>query len=383
MTGQIEAKRTTHSHRRLWILLSLAMLIGVGIVLVLTEDTVDTTQVATPPVLQTVSVGEFPVKDVTAVVETFAEVHPRWSAEIRTAVGGRIVDVREAALAGAQVPAGAVLFQIESVQYDPAVAAAELSLAEAQLALLQARNQTTISRRQFERDNTRAPNDLALHIPQLEIAERQVASAKAQLRAAQQQLTDTVIVAPFSGFITERFSSLGQTVAAGEPLVKLVDNARFELTAEVSRESWALLDHPIHGQVAQLVDTAGNQVGTATVRRGGGFLDQDTRQYRVFLDVRGTAEQSIVSGDFLRVLLTGRVLENTLSIPDTALTRTGHLWLVDQEDQLMRLEPRILFRRDDQIVIAAPTGDQVQRVAVTPLASFLPGQRVAPKSVEP
>ena len=382
MADQIKLTGKTRLWRRIWILLSLALLATVGTILALTEDTVDVTQADAPPALQIVSVMDLAVSDVTASVETFAEVRPRWSADIRAAVGGRIVEVRDAALAGVQVPSGTVLFQIESTQHDTAVAAAELLLAEAKFSLLQADNKTTVSQRQFERDTARAPNDLALHLPELRIAERGVASAEAQLRAAQQQLADTTITAPFSGFITERLISLGQTVTAGEPLLKLVDDKQFEMMAELSRESWALLDHPITAQVVQLVDTIGTPMGTAIVRQGGGFLDQNTRQYRVFLEVSETNDQPILSGDFLRVLLTGRVLTDTLSIPDTALTRTGHVWFVDQNDQLIRFTPDILFRLSDQIVITAPESDHKQRVAITPLASFLPGQRVTPHSLE-
>ena len=382
MTYQIKIAGQTRMTRGIWIILSVGLLVTVGTILAVTEDTPDVMQVNAPPALQIVSVKNLAVSDVTASVETFAEVHPRWSADIRAAVGGRIIEVREAALAGAQVPAGAILFQIESTQYDTVVAAAELSLAEADFALLQAENKTNVSQRQFERDTTSVPNDLALHLPELRISERGVVSAEAQLRAAQQQLADTTITAPFSGFITERLISLGQTVTSGEPLLKLVDDKQFEMTAELSRESWALLDHPITEQVVQIVDTIGTPMGTAIVRQGGGFLDQNTRQYRVFLEVNETNDQSILSGDFLRVLLTGRVLKDTLSLPDTALTRTGQVWFVDQNDQLVRFAPDILFRLSDQIVIKAPESDHKHRVAITPLASFLPGQRVAPHSLE-
>ena len=382
MTYQIKIAGQTRMTRGIWIILSVGLLVTVGTILAVTEDTPDVMQVNAPPALQIVSVKNLAVSDVTASVETFAEVHPRWSADIRAAVGGRIVEVREAALAGAQVPAGAILFQIESTQYDTVVAAAELSLAEADFALLQAENKTNVSQRQFERDTTSVPNDLALHLPELRISERGVVSAEAQLRAAQQQLADTTITAPFSGFITERLISLGQTVTSGEPLLKLVDDKQFEMTAELSRESWALLDHPITEQVVQIVDTIGTPMGTAIVRQGGGFLDQNTRQYRVFLEVNETNDQSILSGDFLRVLLTGRLLKDTLSLPDTALTRTGQVWFVDQNDQLVRFAPDILFRLSDQIVIKAPESDHKHRVAITPLASFLPGQRVAPHSLE-
>jgi multidrug efflux system membrane fusion protein len=382
MADQITQSVKVGMPRWFWIMLALALLMTVATVLAVIDDTADVTPTNTPPALQTVSVRDLVVSDIKASVETFAEVRPRWSADIRAAVGGRIVEVRETALAGVQVAAGDALFRIESTQYETAVAAAELLLAEAHLALMQADNRTTISRRQFEREGARAPNELALHLPEFRIAEHEVTSAEAQLRAAQQQLADTTITAPFSGFITERLISLGQTVTAGEPLLKLVDDNQFEMTAELSRENWALLDHPITNQVAQLVDTAGTPMGTAVVRQGGGFLDQNTRQYRVFLEVRETKDQPILSGDFLRVLLTGRVVEDTLSIPDTALTRTGHVWFVDQNDQLMRISPDILFRIADQIVIAAPEGSHRLRVAITPLASFLPGQRVAPNVLE-
>jgi multidrug efflux system membrane fusion protein len=382
MADQITQSVKVGMPRWFWIMLALALLMTVATVLAVIDDTADVTPTNTPPALQTVSVRDLVVSDIKASIETFAEVRPRWSADIRAAVGGRIVEVRETALAGVQVAAGDALFRIESTQYETAVAAAELLLAEAHLALMQADNRTTISRRQFEREGARAPNELALHLPELRIAKHEVTSAEAQLRAAQQQLADTTITAPFSGFITERLISLGQTVTAGEPLLKLVDDNQFEMTAELSRENWALLDHPITNQVAQLVDTAGTPMGTAVVRQGGGFLDQNTRQYRVFLEVRETKDQPILSGDFLRVLLTGRVVEDTLSIPDTALTRTGHVWFVDQNDQLMRISPDILFRIADQIVIAAPEGSHRLRVAITPLASFLPGQRVAPNVLE-
>ena len=368
--------------RWVWIVFALGVLAIVGTVLAVLEDTADVARTETAPTLQAVSVKVLGVGDATAVVEAFAAVRPRWSVEIRTAVGGRVTEVRRIALAGERVPAGAVLFRIERVQYEPAVAAAELALTEARLALIRAGNNTLLARRQFERDSTRPPNDLALHLPQLTIAERGVALAEAQLRAAQQQLADATITAPFSGFVTERLVSLGQTVGVGEPLVKLIDDAQFEMTVAFSRESWALLDHPIAGQVVRLQDIAGNSLGNAHVRQGGGFLDQSTRQYRVFLEVHKTDEQAVLSGDFLRAVLTGRVVKDTLSVPETALTRAGHVWFVDQNDQLLRVVAEVMFRRTNHVVIKAPGDSQTWRLAITPLASFLPGQRVAPHVVK-
>ena len=239
----------------------------------------------------------------------------------------------------------------------------------------------TIARRQFERDGTKPPNDLALHLPDQRIADRAVASAQAQLAAARQQLADTEVTAPFSGFVTGRVASLGQTVTVGEALVTLSDDSQFELLAELSQRDWALLYHPIAGGEARLFHRDGRSLGTAHIRRGGGFLDPKTRQMRVFLEVSDPAD-GVLAGDFLRIVFLGRKVAGTLTLPETALTRAGYVWLVDGDNLLVRFRPEILFRGDDAITIARPDLPGPWRVAKTPLASFLPGQMVSPQLVE-
>ena len=369
------------ARRWLFILLAVGVLGAVGALLVSTEDTVDVARDTSPPPARIVSVITVDGATAQARVSVFAELRPRWNAEIRAAVSGRILTVHEAALAGTRVAQGTPLFEIERSQYATAVAAAQMALEEAQLARLRAENAVTLARRQFQRDGVEPPNDLALHLPDLRIAERAVASAQAQLAAARQQLSDTTVTAPFSGFVTDRVASLGQTVGAGEALLALSDDSRFELVAELSQADWALLTHPIAGGTARLYHRDGRPAGQARIRQGGGFLDPETRQMRVFLELSDPAP-GVLSGDFLRVEFDGRPLRDTLTLPETALTRAGYIWLVGDDDLLRRHAPRILFRSGDTITIAQPDLGGPWRVARTPLSSFLPGQRVAPQPAE-
>lgn len=373
----------TSTPARRWLVIALAIVVLGAVVIFLfgAEDTVDVSRDDAPPPAQVVSVLTVEKADRAARISAFAELRPRWNAEIRAAVSGRILTVHDAALAGTRVQAGTPLFEIERSQYDTAVAAAEMAVEEAQLARQRAENNVTLARRQFDREGTTPPNDLALHLPDLRIAERAVASARAQLVAARQQLDDTTVTAPFSGFVTERVASLGQTVAAGETLVTLSDDSQFELTAELSQSDWALLQHPVAGATARLLHRDGRPLGTARVRQGGGFLDPQTRQMRVFLAVSDPGE-GVLAGDFLRVVFEGRMMADTLSVPETALTRSGHIWFVDGDDLLVRQTPQILFRDDGTVTIAVPDLPDPWRVAKTPLASFLPGQRVTPQLVE-
>lgn len=376
---QIEplAEAQPPKRRWLWLFLSIVTLLAVLTLLWDVEDTADVTERAAKPNAPLVSVIQVDRAETHARVSLFAELRPRWDAEIRAAVAGRIVAVRDAALAGTRVSEGTPLIVIERTQFETAVASAEVAVEQSRFALLQAQNQVTVARRQFERDGVEPPTELALNIPQLRIAERSVSAAETQLVAARQQLSDTEVTAPFSGFVTQRLVSLGQTVAAGEPLLRLSDDRQFELIAELNQEEWALLDHPVAGRDAQLYHRNGQALGLARIRQGGGFLDPDTRQVRVFLDVEG-ADAALLSGDFLRIVFSGRSLQNTLTLPDAALTRAGYIWFVSKDNLLQRVEPTVLFRSDSTVTIAAPEGTGPWQVAIAPLASFLPGQRVTP-----
>ncbi|MEM8590973.1 MAG: efflux RND transporter periplasmic adaptor subunit [Pseudomonadota bacterium] len=376
------APEESRAATRRWPWIALATLV-LGAVLMLMSDVEDSADVTAreaafaAPTISTLTVAASPAR---AEVSAFAALRPQWDAEIRTAVSGRITEVHPAALAGTQVAEGTPLFSIERTQYETAVATAELALEEARLAYMQAENQVTLAQRQFDRDGAKAPNELALYLPQMRIAERSLASAEVQLQAAMRHLSNTEVTAPFSGFVTDRMASLGQTVAAGEALVHLSDDQGFELVAQLSQADWALLDQPIAGSRAQLFHTDGTAVGEAVIRQGGGFLDPETRQMRVFLEVSEPGD-SVLSGDFLKVVFEGREIANTLTLPESALTREGYVWFVDHGNLLQRVEPEILFRAGDTFTIAAPDVEGTWRVATTPLGSFLPGQRVTPRQI--
>lgn len=369
-------------HRWLWILLSLVVLASVLYVLSIEGDTIEIAEANTPPPLQLVSVEEVSVTPQQVDVRSFAEVHPRWSAELSAAVSGRVSNVFDSALTGEPVEAGTQLIEIENSRFVAELAAAEHALKESRLALWQAKNATLLAREDFKRNHRKPPNDLALKLPQLEIAESAVVSAEARVAAAKKQLADTMIVAPFAAYVADRFISPGQSVNPGDRLVKLVDKSAFELVVELGRGDWALLRKPIDGQNARILDHEGRVIAQAKVRRGGGFLDEKTRQYKVFLEIENPESGSVLSGDFVTVLLPGVVIDEALNIPSSALTQEGYFWHLDDDDRLQRIEPEVLFRRHDRVVVKAPEGSPNWRVAVTPLVSFLPGQKARPQFEE-
>ena len=380
--------------RWLGVLLALACLFGVIIWLGEAEDTIDVQQkqeVINTPV---VSVEQVQVQPETVTVSAFAEVRPRWSAQLKAAANGRVISVADQALAGSHVQQGTELIRLEDAAYIADVTQAELNLAEAKSQLLRAESKTAVAKRQYGPGGDSKARELALHLPELRVAKAAVRAAQARLQAARVQLSNTRITAPFSGFITERLVSLGQSISIGEPLIQLVDDNTLELTVELSQQDWALVEQPIAGQIAELFDRNNQPLGQALIRRGGGFLDQQSRQHRIFLEIQNADKSPILSGDFVRVALPGISVSDALNVPASALTQEGELWYLDQQDRLQRLQPEILFRKQQRLIIRvpqslqrphrslspqgpqSPQSEKNWRIAITPLAAFLPGQQV-------
>ncbi|MCV6589524.1 MAG: efflux RND transporter periplasmic adaptor subunit [Marinobacterium sp.] len=364
-----------------WLLLALLLLFTVIGWLLEAEDSIDIEEYTashSPSVLPVVSIESRQVESATLRVQAFAELKPRWAIEIQAAVSGRVTDVSPLALSGSEVEQGAPLLQLEDTPYRAELAQAELNLADAHRQLLRAESETAVARRQYRNRGDDQANALALRLPELEVARQAVKAAQAQQAAARLKLNDSQVRAPFAGFVTRRLVSPGQRVAVGDPLLSLADNRTLELTVELSPADWQKLAQPVSGQQAQLSNSQGKSLGTATVRQGGGFLDSSSRQYQLFLQVENADQRQLLAGDFVHVSLVGIKQPRTLNIPASAITQSGQLWYLDTNNRLRNLSPMILFRHQQRVVIRAPEGASQWRIATTPLAAFLPGQPVQP-----
>ena len=362
-----------------WTFLSLLLFASTLTLLSYTEDTVDVIGATAPVPAPVVTVERVATAFQTAEIRTFADVRPKWSAVLTAPVSGRVDSVFDVALAGKQVDSGTPLLKIEDSRYVAELTAAELALKQADLALWQAKNATYVARADFKRNNVKPPNDLALKLPQLAIAESSVVAARAQVAFAEKRLEDTIVTSPFAAFVTERFVSPGQSVNVGDRLVTLTDNAQYELIAELGSQEWALTKKPLSGQVVTVLDHADNKIAEGRARSGGEYLDETSRQYRIFIDVEKSKINNVLGGDLVVIKLVGNTIDSALDIPASALTKDGFIWHVNEDDILQRLEPEVVFRRGDRVIIQLQEDVEALRVAITPLVSFLPGRKVKPR----
>ena len=370
--------------RYIWIAAAIVGLAGSLLFVLSLEDTVDVTETTQAPDLPIVSVVPIETGTYAGHISVLTEVKPRWTAELTASVTGRVLDVRPVALAGTRVEAEAELIVLEDSAYTASLRATELALAEAELELVDAQNRVKLARADWQRSGqTREPSSQMLHLPELEVAKKSVEAARARMVAAGVELNATHITAPFRGFVSARHVSIGQSVNPGTPLLQMIGDETLDIAASLSVEEWGLLAKDWADRTAELFNAAGELVGTATIKRGGGYLDPATRQYRVFLEVSGSSETTVLPGAFVTTRLQGANVQDSLQVPESALTRDGYIWYLDQDDRLRRFRAEVVLRNEADVIVRSPDHDATAwRIVKTPLASFLPGTEVAPQTSE-
>lgn len=299
---------------------------------------------------------------------------------LKSQVSGEVVEVSDKAMAGESVEAEDVLVRLEDSDYKARLEEARRGLAEAALSLSQEEKKAKQALRDWKRSGlTSKPSDLALNKPQLELAKKSVEAAKANMAAAEKDMAYTVIEAPFSGVVTQRFVSIGQTVNAGDDLVHVLDQSKLDITVSLSSQQWNNLAKEWSERTAQIRNDNGEVIAQAVIKRGGGFLDPGTRQYKLFLEVQDVGTSQALAGEFVHVELPGRAVENSLLIPESTFTREGFVWHVDADNRLRYFESEVLFYQGDQLIVKAPADSAVKnlRVITAPLASFVAGKEVS------
>lgn len=336
--------------------------------------------------VRTVTVVEVSADTHAVEITGFAEVHPRWSSTLRAQVSGTLVSVAQAFQPGAEVKAGEMLAVVDSTAWVANLAEAENRLGLAELSLLREQQEADEARRSWRESGLSGEPDsrLVLYEPQIEAARSERDAARAARDWAAEQLTYTRIRAPFTGVITVRHISRGESILEGEPVAQIYATDAFELALPVPEAQWPNLPDPVIGTTADLVASDGPGRWQATVVRQGATIDPTTRMRTLYLSVHRplAADPSLLPGTFVQVHLRGRPVDRLLELPEGVLTRNGHVWYVDDDGKLNRFETTPLFTRQGHVYIAEPESRPAWRIVRYPLESYLVGQTVLPERTD-
>jgi RND family efflux transporter MFP subunit len=277
-----------------------------------------------PPVVRVMRVGSTQAGN---GIEFPAEIRARYETPLAFRVGGKVIE--RPAQVGTRVAKGRTLARVDTTDLAHA-----LDAAKAQRATLE--SERSLAVRELERFKGLREKGF---VSQAELDRRQSAAAAAQtqldaaearLKQSESQLAYATLVADADGVITSVEAEVGQVVAAGQTIVRLVRPGDRELAIAVPE---SLRAHVAHASAFTVVANAlPGKTWTGRLRELSPAADPVTRTYAARIALDGSRDE-LALGMSARVIVAGAAARSGVAVPLAAIHARDdkpQVWLVDQ-----------------------------------------------------
>jgi RND family efflux transporter MFP subunit len=153
----------------------------------------------------------------------------------------------------------------------------------------------------------------------LQVSEASLAQAKVEVAIAEQNVTRTRIIAPFSGRLIDRLSDAGSYLASGTPIFTLVDDSVLEFRGAVPSSDYGKVK--LNAPVTLTMDALPGVEVTGEVTRVVPMVQERNRSFELIARVPG--QKVLVAGLFARAEIYVREVKGALLVPPSAVVRDG------------------------------------------------------------
>ncbi len=318
-------------------------------------------------------------------VHTQGTIEPRTRINLVAQVGGKVESVANHFVDGAFFQAGDILLNIESDDYQFAIARAKSAVAAAEQRLAEERGRNRQAKREWRDLGTDEANALFLREPQMRAAEAALEAARADQAAAELALERTRIRAPFDGRIEVRRADLGQFVTAGSPVAEIYATDVMQVRLPLTDSQLAALSLPLYStaEVSRPVILESRFGGDdwqwqAQLRRVEAVVDRQSRALHAIAEVDQpfSAGQSgkppLTPGMFVHANIPTPAIEGLVKLPAVALRSDDSILVVDSDSRLERRVVEVRRRTQEWAWISGvPAGTRVVREQTGLLVSGL------------
>jgi len=207
-----------------------------------------------------------------------------------------------------------------------------------------------------------------------EIRNRQgvLAQRRSELNLARQQLADTILYAPLNGVVQEKRASVGEYLAAGAPVVDIVQIDPLRLRVDVpERES-----HKIHtGQSVRVTVEGDPDIYLGAVKRLSPSISQQNRVLSVEADVRNNGH--LKPGAFVKAEIVTDQAAIAATVPPTALVVFAGIEKVITVEGGKAVEKVVMTGRRGQDWVEIKSGVNVGQVVIVNPGNLQSGQAVS------
>jgi RND family efflux transporter MFP subunit len=272
---------------------------------------------------------------------------------------------------------GDVVAEIDPLSLRLAVRSAEAGLRDAQ-AQLENAILTEKRKQALARISAGSIADRDLAEQQLKSAKANVAKATASLAKAHEQLGYAELKAEFDGVVTATFGEMGQTVSAGQPVLRLARLEQRDVVVDVPEAQFRSVRLDDRFSIALQLDPTVQTSGI--VREIGPQADPNTRTHRLKIAV-DRAPEVFRLGAVVTATPMADGKKRPIALPIAAITDRGgaeHVWVVDQstgtvKSRPVQLDTPAVGARSVRIRSGLREGEQVVVAGVNELAD---GQKV-------
>jgi len=366
---------------------SLGLIAGavlVAAVLVITKPKVE--KVLPPKRAELVNVQSLKPTDETVVLQLTGTATPARWVKLRSRVSGEVVGIAPGFIDGGLLAEGEAMLTIDPVDYELALAQSEAALEKARFDYKIELGRQDVAKREWELlkpegEVSALEKELALRTPHLKASQAALQAAEANLKKAGLNLERTRIKAPFNAVVLSRNANLGSQAAPQDVLAELAGTDAYWVTVSipVDRIRWIT----IPGSTARIY-SGNDSVRVGTVIKLLGDLEEKGRMARLLIEVRDPLAQHpenrgkkpLLLGEYVRVDIDGKVLNQVFSIPRNALRENSQVWLVTSTNTLATRRVEILWRDAERVLVSEGLSAG-EKLILSDITAPIPGMDVS------
>ncbi len=378
----------------------LVIVIALGLTFVMLKSRKTPKPYETPYLGPLVEVAELVKTNRQVIVSATGSAQSRYEVAITPQVKGRVSELSPQMVAGGIFLQGELLFAIEDIDYQLAIALAQSNLAQAELELLRNENLAELARKEWHAlniDSALEPNPLVVYEPQLKSSRAQRDAAQANVKQAEINLQRTRMFAPFNCYVRSEQLEINQFLNAGAPVATVAGIDQIEIVVPLPLDELAWLQVPSnaasdHGSLAKIELQSGEQTfhWQGKITRALGEIDPHNRMARVVVTVADPFSMdkentkllsNLLPGMFVEVQLQGEEISDVIAVPRGALHDNDTVWVVDDENKLHIRMIDIVRRERDEVLVRSGVSAG-EKIILTNLSGAAEGMLLRPKLQE-
>jgi RND family efflux transporter MFP subunit len=325
-------------------------------------------------------------------VAAMGTVIPAREINLEARVSGEIVMMHPDFTVGGFLEKDSEILRIDPQDYQLALTLAQARVkdAESKLKLLEAEAESAKDEwRQLYRDRNQVNNEpppLVFKQPQLTAAKAMLTAEKADVRKAELDLSRTRIRASFNAIVRTKHVDIGSQVSSQEKLAELVGTDKYWIQASipVDRLDWIRIPRRPGdpGAKARILHRNGYEI-TGKVIRLLGDLESEGRMARILVEVKDPLnlkkenkdQAALLIGEYVRIEIQGRELQNVFRIPRTALRDNSMIWVATRDSGLEIRRVETVWR-DAETVLLREGLEPDEQIIISDLPAPVPGMPI-------